>query len=246
MAPTNCHTPRSPCVRGAVPRGASSSLWILLSAATLACMPSPGGGSSSPAAEARSGLCAVLRGGGPKRPVDMASKQFPAKMPPRKRGNPGWVTDLAAGSKRDHVCVCPCHDLPFLVHPLLLLSFALCLPYFPFPLSSSLTSKISGWPVTLHLLLTSLPFTIHNSHFPSHSCSFPPSNARAKYNKKTIPPSPSAPPFSYIPRQRPPPPLAGQKDLPVGSGMCLSGLVFIITGVLDSLEREECEALCAR
>ena len=49
-----------------------------------------------------------------------------------------------------------------------------------------------------------------------------------------------------------PPPNKGQKALPVGKPNCLTHkdgkgntqpLIFVITGVLDSLEREECEAL---
>jgi hypothetical protein len=39
------------------------------------------------------------------------------------------------------------------------------------------------------------------------------------------------------------PPNKGKKDLPVGQAGCLEGLSFIITGVLDSLEREEASKL---
>lgn len=40
------------------------------------------------------------------------------------------------------------------------------------------------------------------------------------------------------------PPNHGNKPLPVGSPDCLSGYVFVISGVLDSLLREECQDLC--
>lgn len=39
------------------------------------------------------------------------------------------------------------------------------------------------------------------------------------------------------------PPNAGVKDRPVGARNCLAGHVFVITGVLDSLERDECADL---
>ena len=39
------------------------------------------------------------------------------------------------------------------------------------------------------------------------------------------------------------PPNAGQKDVPKGSPNCLAGKAFVITGVLDSLEREAAEDL---
>jgi hypothetical protein len=39
--------------------------------------------------------------------------------------------------------------------------------------------------------------------------------------------------------QRGAPPLKGQKPLPQGAAGCLTGLTFVISGVLDSLEREE-------
>eukprot|EP00020_Sapocribrum_chincoteaguense_P001469 CAMPEP_0170750820 /NCGR_PEP_ID=MMETSP0437-20130122/11130_1 /TAXON_ID=0 /ORGANISM="Sexangularia sp." /LENGTH=1005 /DNA_ID=CAMNT_0011089831 /DNA_START=116 /DNA_END=3134 /DNA_ORIENTATION=+ len=39
------------------------------------------------------------------------------------------------------------------------------------------------------------------------------------------------------------PPLHGQKELPRGAPGCLAGKVFLITGVLDSLYRNECEDL---
>jgi replication factor C subunit 1 len=39
------------------------------------------------------------------------------------------------------------------------------------------------------------------------------------------------------------PPNAGTKELPEGAPNCLAGKSFLITGVLDSLERAECEAL---
>lgn len=39
------------------------------------------------------------------------------------------------------------------------------------------------------------------------------------------------------------PPNAGNKELPVGKRNCLEKKVFVITGVLDSLEREECTEL---
>lgn len=40
------------------------------------------------------------------------------------------------------------------------------------------------------------------------------------------------------------PPNRGNKPLPVGAPDCLSGCVFVISGVLDSLLREECQDLC--
>lgn len=40
------------------------------------------------------------------------------------------------------------------------------------------------------------------------------------------------------------PPNRGNKELPVGKPDCLAGKVFVITGVLDSLLREECTDLC--
>jgi replication factor C subunit 1 len=39
------------------------------------------------------------------------------------------------------------------------------------------------------------------------------------------------------------PPNAGNKELPVGARNCLANRVFVITGVLDSLEREDCTEL---
>eukprot|EP00252_Welwitschia_mirabilis_P003820 TRINITY_DN1388_c0_g1_i1.p1 TRINITY_DN1388_c0_g1~~TRINITY_DN1388_c0_g1_i1.p1 ORF type:complete len:950 (-),score=248.13 TRINITY_DN1388_c0_g1_i1:318-3167(-) len=43
--------------------------------------------------------------------------------------------------------------------------------------------------------------------------------------------------------ERGPPPHKGQKEVPVGAENCLSGLTFVISGTLDSLEREEAEDL---
>lgn len=40
------------------------------------------------------------------------------------------------------------------------------------------------------------------------------------------------------------PPNRGNKPLPIGSSDCLAGKVFVISGVLDSLLREECQDLC--
>ncbi len=45
---------------------------------------------------------------------------------------------------------------------------------------------------------------------------------------------------------KPTPPNKGAKEVPQGQPNCLAGKVFIITGVLDSLEREEAEALIAQ
>ncbi|CAM9737625.1 unnamed protein product, partial [Discosporangium mesarthrocarpum] len=39
------------------------------------------------------------------------------------------------------------------------------------------------------------------------------------------------------------PPMAGQKEVPRGSEGCLAGLCFVVSGVLDSLRREEAEDL---
>ena len=36
-----------------------------------------------------------------------------------------------------------------------------------------------------------------------------------------------------------PPPRHGEKEIPIGSKDCLTGCRFVITGVLDSLERDE-------
>ena len=40
------------------------------------------------------------------------------------------------------------------------------------------------------------------------------------------------------------PPNRGSKSLPIGRANCLAGKVFVITGVLDSLLRDECSDLC--
>jgi replication factor C subunit 1 len=45
---------------------------------------------------------------------------------------------------------------------------------------------------------------------------------------------------------RPPPPKQGQKDLPCGPRDCLRGKEFVITGVLDSLTREDAQDLIER
>jgi hypothetical protein len=39
--------------------------------------------------------------------------------------------------------------------------------------------------------------------------------------------------------QMAPPPRHGEKEIPVGSETCFAGFRFVITGVLDSLERDE-------
>lgn len=54
-------------------------------------------------------------------------------------------------------------------------------------------------------------------------------------------PAPKKP--RWVPRTDDPP-NRGNKPLPVGAPNCLSGKVFVITGVLDSLLREECTDLC--
>lgn len=48
----------------------------------------------------------------------------------------------------------------------------------------------------------------------------------------------------YQPRQ--PPPHKGEKDVPEGAEDCLAGSTFVISGTLDSLEREEAEDLIKR
>lgn len=47
----------------------------------------------------------------------------------------------------------------------------------------------------------------------------------------------------WVPRKDEPP-NRGNKELPVGKPDCLAGKVFVISGVLDSLLREECADLC--
>ncbi|KAJ0822887.1 putative DNA ligase (NAD(+)) [Helianthus annuus] len=46
--------------------------------------------------------------------------------------------------------------------------------------------------------------------------------------------------------ERKDPPHKGEKEVPEGSPECLSGLTFVISGTLDSLEREEAEDLIKR
>ncbi|KAL7605712.1 hypothetical protein Lser_V15G15520 [Lactuca serriola] len=46
--------------------------------------------------------------------------------------------------------------------------------------------------------------------------------------------------------ERKDPPHKGEKEVPEGSAECLSGLTFVISGTLDSLEREEAEDLIKR
>ncbi|CAI9278885.1 unnamed protein product [Lactuca saligna] len=46
--------------------------------------------------------------------------------------------------------------------------------------------------------------------------------------------------------ERKDPPHKGEKEVPEGSSECLSGLTFVISGTLDSLEREEAEDLIKR
>jgi hypothetical protein len=41
----------------------------------------------------------------------------------------------------------------------------------------------------------------------------------------------------FVPR--PPPPCYGEKLIPQGDAACLAGMKFVVTGVLDSLERVE-------
>ena len=43
--------------------------------------------------------------------------------------------------------------------------------------------------------------------------------------------------------RRKPPPMQGLKVVPLGADNCLAGLSFLITGTLESLERDECEEL---
>jgi replication factor C subunit 1 len=42
------------------------------------------------------------------------------------------------------------------------------------------------------------------------------------------------------------PPMAGQKPLPEGADLCLTGLTFVVTGVLDSLDRDQAHDLISR
>ncbi|GAB2220622.1 hypothetical protein Drorol1_Dr00008284 [Drosera rotundifolia] len=46
--------------------------------------------------------------------------------------------------------------------------------------------------------------------------------------------------------ERQPPPHKGEKEVPEGAPDCLAGLTFVISGTLDSLEREEAEDLIKR
>jgi NAD-dependent DNA ligase len=46
--------------------------------------------------------------------------------------------------------------------------------------------------------------------------------------------------------QRPPPPRHGEKEIPNGSPTCLTGMQFVVTGVLESLDRDEAVQLCQR
>lgn len=54
---------------------------------------------------------------------------------------------------------------------------------------------------------------------------------------------PAAKKRKWVPRLDAPP-NRGNKDLPIGARNCLTGKVFVITGILDSLLREECADLC--
>eukprot|EP00177_Eucheuma_denticulatum_P004951 GFKZ01008998.1.p1 GENE.GFKZ01008998.1~~GFKZ01008998.1.p1 ORF type:complete len:873 (+),score=157.50 GFKZ01008998.1:381-2999(+) len=56
-------------------------------------------------------------------------------------------------------------------------------------------------------------------------------------------PEPAPKKKKWIPRTDEPP-NRGNKELPVGKPDCLAGKVFVISGVLDSLLREECTDLC--
>jgi len=46
--------------------------------------------------------------------------------------------------------------------------------------------------------------------------------------------------------QRPPPPRHGEKEIPEGAPACLEGMQFVVTGVLESLDRDEAVQLCER
>src|SRR5213078_2975402 len=52
--------------------------------------------------------------------------------------------------------------------------------------------------------------------------------------------------FARAAQRSQPPPGAGTKVIPVGAENCLAGLSFVFTGVLDSLGREEGQALVKR
>lgn len=59
----------------------------------------------------------------------------------------------------------------------------------------------------------------------------------------------AAPKKKFDPRKfadRPPPPMLGLKPVPVGEENCLFGMVFVITGTLESLERDEATKLIER
>lgn len=43
-----------------------------------------------------------------------------------------------------------------------------------------------------------------------------------------------------------PPPKKGQKPLPTGEPHCLAGKVFLVTGILESIERDEAYALIVK
>ncbi|GBG82876.1 hypothetical protein CBR_g36402 [Chara braunii] len=48
---------------------------------------------------------------------------------------------------------------------------------------------------------------------------------------------------AFFGKPRAPPPHKGEKEIPQGDETCLKGLTFVISGTLDSLEREEAEVL---
>lgn len=51
-------------------------------------------------------------------------------------------------------------------------------------------------------------------------------------------------PYAYA--ERGPPPKQGQKEIPEGKPYCLAGLTFVMTGVLDSLDKEEFKDLVCK
>ncbi len=52
--------------------------------------------------------------------------------------------------------------------------------------------------------------------------------------------------MKYLAKMSMKPKNLGSKNIPVGAPNCLQGLTFVISGVLDSLERDDCKDLCVK